>query len=95
VFRPLGHTELVKIIDKYIVEINELLVRNNKRLIVTDEVKDFILNQEYDYSYGARPLRRLISHFIENPLSDILLEDRFQKRKKITALLKNGKIVFR
>lgn len=95
VFKPLGKNELVKIIDKYINEINELLSKNGKYLYVSEDVKNFILSQDYDYSYGARPLRRLVTTYIENPLSELLLEDKFSKRKKISAVMKGGKVVFK
>ncbi|MGC8768451.1 ATP-dependent Clp protease ATP-binding subunit [Calditerrivibrio sp.] len=95
VFKPLGQDDLMKIIDKYIKEINDLLSKNGKYLNVSENVKKFILSQEYDYSYGARPLRRLISKFIEDPLSELLLDGKFHKRKNISVILKNNSVHFR
>lgn len=95
VFKPLVQDDLIKIIDKYIKEINGLLSKNGKHLNVSEDVKKFILSQEYDYSYGARPLRRLISRFIEDPLSELLLDGKYHKRKNISVILKNNRIHFR
>ncbi|MCX8084673.1 MAG: ATP-dependent Clp protease ATP-binding subunit [Calditerrivibrio sp.] len=95
IFKPLTQKELVLIIDKYIEEINALLKEQKRYIVVSDEVKNFILTQDYDLSYGARPLRRLITKFIEDPLSDLLLNGRFENRKKINVILKNNTVVFK
>ncbi|MEF3255551.1 MAG: AAA family ATPase, partial [Deferribacterales bacterium] len=95
VFKPLDKAKLFKIIDKYIDEINELLAKSGKKIAVDEAIKDFLLKNEYDYNFGARPLRRLITRYIEEPLSDLLISGKFQRRKNIYVYLKDGKIAFK
>lgn len=94
VFNPLTKELLYKIMDNLIHELNVMLQRQNKQLIVEDNVKDFILGSSYDFSYGARPLRRLIQKHIEEPLSDSLLSGKFSKRKNIRCFIKKGELTF-
>ncbi|MCA1932692.1 MAG: ATP-dependent Clp protease ATP-binding subunit [Calditerrivibrio sp.] len=95
VFKPLARDSLYQIIENYINEINELLSKLNKKISIDDSVKDFLLKQEYDYNYGARPLRRIITRYIEEPLSDILINGKFQNRKNIKLTVSNNKIIFK
>jgi ATP-dependent Clp protease ATP-binding subunit ClpC len=95
VFRPLSKEDLFKIIDLQTEEINERLKPHGKRLIITDEVKDFLLAKDYNYNYGARPIKRLLQTHIEDMLSDILISGRYKKRKNLTAVMKDGEISFK
>lgn len=91
-FNPLTLSELEQIVDIQIAELNERLAKQGLHLTVTDEAKELILTQDYDFEYGARPLRRALQAQIEDPLSEKLLENAFNKRKKIKAVVKNDKI---
>lgn len=95
VFKPLSKDSLYKIIENYINEINNLLSRLNKKIAIDDSVKDFLLKQDYDYNYGARPLRRIITRYIEEPLSDMLINGKFRNRKNIKITVSKDKIIFK
>jgi ATP-dependent Clp protease ATP-binding subunit ClpC len=96
VFKPLGKKELFKIIDLQLEEINQRLSKMNKKLrIVDDDVKEFLLSNDYDYHYGARPIKRLMQQWIEDPLSDLFLKGKFKNRKNIKILKGADKLVFR
>lgn len=94
-FRPLGKPELFRIIDIQVAEINDRLVKLDKKIIVTDEVKEFLLSQDYNYLFGARPVRRILQRYIEDKLTDLLIDGKFANRKKLTAVLKDGDITFK
>jgi len=93
VFRPLSRSALYRIIDNYINDINIIMSKMNKSILIEESVKEFILNQEYDHSFGARPLRRLVTKYIEEPLSDALIEGKFSNRKKVKVTVKNNTII--
>lgn len=95
VFKPLGKPELKSIIDLQIAEINERLEIAGKHLEVDEEVKTFLVSGEYDYNYGARPIKRLLQAKVEDPLSELMLAGKFAKRKKLKVKLVKDEIVFR
>lgn len=92
-FDPLSVEELEQIMDIQIAELNDRLARQNLTIEVTQEAKEFILSKDYAFEYGARPLRRAIQTYIEDPLSEKLLSDAFTRRKKLKAVVKKGEIV--
>ncbi|PLX66804.1 MAG: ATP-dependent Clp protease ATP-binding protein ClpC [Denitrovibrio sp.] len=95
VFKPLGKTDLIKIIDLQLQEINERLEIMNKQISIDEDVKAYLVSGEYEYNYGARPIRRLLQAKIEDPLSEMLLEGKFSKRKNLKVKLVKDEIVFR
>jgi len=95
VFRPLGKRELMDIIDLQIEEINLRLENAGKHIEIDSEVKELLLEGEYDYEYGARPIRRILQSKIEDPLSDMLLTGKFKRRKNLKVRLERGEIVFK
>ncbi|BAI81574.1 ATP-dependent Clp protease, ATP-binding subunit ClpC [Deferribacter desulfuricans SSM1] len=95
VFRPLSKEELFKIIDIQVDEINERLDKIGKKITVTDEAKEILLSKDYNYMYGARPIRRILQKYIEDSLSDLLLQGKFKRRKNLKVIAKDGELVFK
>ena len=99
VFHMLNRNELKQIVD---LELNMVLGRLKDRnidMVITDATKEYIIDKGYDPKYGARPLKRSIERYIEDPLAEELLKmkslsAKVKKIKKITADVKNGKVVF-
>ena len=59
---------------------------------VSLDVKELIIQENYQPTYGARPLRRAIQKHIADPLSEAILKGKFKDSQKITVVLKNGVI---
>jgi ATP-dependent Clp protease ATP-binding subunit ClpC len=95
VFKPLGKEELFKIIDLQVHELNRRLADIGKSIEIDDEVKEYILSSDYDFAYGARPIRRMLQSLIEDPLSELLLNSKFGRRKNLKAKLSEAEIVFK
>ena len=76
VFRSLTKTDLVKIIDIEIDKFTARLLKNNMKLTVSKEAKDYLIDKGYDQTFGARQLRRTIQRYIEDPLAEELLKTR-------------------
>jgi ATP-dependent Clp protease ATP-binding subunit ClpC len=91
-FNPLGIDDLKKILDLQIEDLNERLQKQDKRLFITEEAKEFILSKDYAFEYGARPLRRAVQRFIEDPLSEKILWGSLGKRKKVKIILKDNEL---
>ena len=74
VFEPLTKDELKQIVDLLLRRIRASLAERDLQLELTDSAKDFLVEKGYDPSTGARPLRRTIERYIENPLADFVLK---------------------
>jgi len=74
VFRPLGKEQLVKIIDLRLEDVRRLLAERKISLELADAAKDLLFTQGYDPNFGARPLKRAIQKFIQDPLALKILD---------------------
>ena len=61
-------------------------------LHITEEAKKFVAEKGYDVQYGARPLKRAIQTYIEDPLSELLLKNEDKKNVKLIIDVKNDEI---
>ena len=95
VFRSLTRKELSEIIELMLKEIRDRLEEKNIELEVSSEAKEFIIDKGYDPTYGARPLRRAIQRYIEDPLAEELLRGRFKDGEKIKVVVKEGRLTFK
>ncbi len=77
IFRHLTRTDLKSVIDFELSKVRERLMERGLNLELTDESKEFLINQGSNLDYGARPLRRAIEQCIEDPLSEELLRGAF------------------
>lgn len=60
-----------------------------------DNLKNFVFDKGYDKKYGARPLKRTIQNEIEDKLAEELLSGKIKKGDKVSATVKEGKVVFK
>jgi ATP-dependent Clp protease ATP-binding subunit ClpC len=74
IFQPLTREDLKKIIDLLILEVEKRLADRDIKLDLDDEARAWLLKEGYDPAYGARPLRRAIQRYVENPLSNKILQ---------------------
>lgn len=94
VFKPLTKENISSIIDIMLKDVYASIEEKEMFLIVSDDVKNFLIEKGYDETYGARPLRRAIQKYIEDALSVELLENTFKPGDKIKATLEKEKIIF-
>jgi len=94
VFKQLSRENMKQIV---LLEVKQVLQRLRERDIhvdISDEAKDFIVDRGYDPDFGARPIRRAIERYIEDPLSEELLKGRFKHGDNIHVNVKDGHLVF-
>ena len=87
VFHQLTKEHLFSIIDILIGELNARLVDRGIHLDVSEEVKQWLIDEGFESQYGARPLRRTIQRRLGDPLSEELIKGRFKEAKKIKVVL--------
>lgn len=79
-FNRLSRESIEKIIDIELANLKSRIQEAGYKLRVSNAVKDFTANAGYDRSNGARPLKRAIIKYIENPVSEFILTDKLERK---------------
>lgn len=95
VFHSLTREQIFQIVNLMLAQVNKQLKTQGMHLDVNDDVRDLIAREGFDVNYGARPLRRAVQRFIEDPLSEEVLLGRFSDGDSIHADVEDEKIIFR
>jgi len=95
VFHKLNEEHIKKIIDILLKDIRERLAEKEIKLELSKSAKSFLVQEGYDPSFGARPLKRTIQRYIEDPLAEELLKGKFESGDTILCTYQSGKIVFK
>ncbi len=85
VFHPLDRGDIGKIVRNLLREVEKRLEQEEIKLHLTDEAIDFLVEHGYDEKYGARPIRRAIQRYVEDPLSEKILTSEFKGGEEIEA----------
>jgi len=88
IFQKLNNENLKEIIEIELSKVRERLAERGLGLELTDEAKQFIIDQGDDTDYGARPLRRSVGQCIEDPLAEELLRGAFEGKNHILIKVK-------
>ena len=67
-------------VDLELSKVRERLAEKGLTLVLTDEAKEFLIEKGSNTDYGARPLRRAIENFVEDPLAEELLKGEFARQ---------------
>jgi ATP-dependent Clp protease ATP-binding subunit ClpC len=94
VFYPLSKKEISQIVEIQLKDVQNRLIDRNIHLLISQQVKDYIVDQGFDPVLGARPLRRAIQRLVEDRLAEEFLNDRFHDGDSIRLDLENDQIVF-
>jgi ATP-dependent Clp protease ATP-binding subunit ClpC len=73
VFHKLAKEEIKQVVDMMLKRLREQMAVHDTTIELTEEAKDLLVEKGYDPTMGARPLRRAIQRFIEDPLADFVL----------------------
>jgi len=94
VFRSLTKPDLINILDIEIGKVTERLKNKNIVLTLDSKAMDFLVEKGYDPNYGARPMRRSVERYLEDPLAEELLKGQLHENDPITVTMENDKLVF-
>ncbi len=96
VFHPLTQEHLFKIVDMLVAELNtQMMVDRSIQLEVAQEVKEWLIQENFQPTYGARPMRRAVQKYLADPLSEDILRGRFKDIHKVHVILRDGGVEFR
>ena len=94
-FKPLTKDQIGKIVDLQLEKLAQRLKDRQLNLVVTDKAKEYIIDQGYDISYGARPLKRYIQNNIETLVAKYMLSSDLAPESTVTVDVSDGEIVVR
>jgi len=94
VFRTLTKEEILEIIDLEMHNVLKRLEEKNIKIKLSPKAKEFLFEKGYDEKFGARPVRRAIEQFIEDPMSEEILKGNIPENSSVTIRAKNGELVF-
>ncbi|MDO5563386.1 MAG: AAA family ATPase, partial [Synergistaceae bacterium] len=94
VFRALDKENLCSIVRIMLGEVSKRAADRGVTLEIGDDTVEFLLEKGYDPKYGARPLRRAIQKYVEDPLSNEILEGKITPGDLAASAVKDGKVVF-
>jgi ATP-dependent Clp protease ATP-binding subunit ClpC len=83
VFKSLTRENLKIIVGYELVKVFKRLTEHGLKLELTEQAKEFLIEKGYNPEFGARPLRRAIEHYIEDPLSEAMLRGEFKGKNVI------------
>ena len=94
VFRSLSREDLHSIIDLELAKVFERVDKQGLKIKINEQAKEFLIEKGYDPDFGARPLRRAIERFVEDPLSEAILRQKFKESTVIQVIRKDDKLAF-
>jgi ATP-dependent Clp protease ATP-binding subunit ClpC len=83
VFHPLSQAHIGQIVGILLKDVQKRLVEEELTLKLTASASDFLAKQGYDENFGARPLKRAIQRFVEDPLSEKILTGEFSRGDEV------------
>lgn len=95
VFHPLTATDLSSIVNLMLAKVGEKLAHFEVKLDASEEAKKLLIDHGTDVEYGARPLRRTIQKEVEDPISELILQEGLEKKKVLHMDAKDGKLTFK
>src|SRR5262245_33548279 len=94
VFRSLNKPDLIQILDLEISKVMQRLKGRNIQLQLDDTAKHFLVEKGYDPIYGARPMRRSVERYLEDPLAEEILKGHLHDNDPIQVTVQGDKLVF-
>lgn len=93
VFRPLTPTAIRQIVDLQLHELANRLATEGYSLDITSGARDYLADRGFDPEFGARPIRRAITEWIENPLARLILDGKIHSGDKVHIRSQGNRLV--
>ena len=95
VFRALNKPDLIQILDLEVKKVMERLKGKKIQLQLDDKANDLLVEKGYDPIYGARPMRRAVERYLEDPLAEEILKGHLHENDPIQVTVEGDKLVFK
>ena len=94
VFRALTKEDLEHIVEIEVRDVESRLKEQNIKIELTKEAEDFLIEKGFDKSFGARPLKRTIQRFLEDPLAEEIIRGTYKKGGTVKVAVKGDHLEF-
>ncbi len=94
VFSQLTREDVGRILDLEMAKVHSRIQARGKEVVLTKAARDFLIEKGFDQAMGARPLRRAIEHFLEDPLAEALLRGHLEGTAVIEVTISGGALKF-
>src|SRR2546421_3838445 len=94
VFHSLDKSHLLQIVDLEVEKVKIRLKAKEVEIVLDNLAHEFVIEKGYDPNYGARPMRRAVERFLEDPLAEEILRGNVKAGAKVQVTAKDGKLVF-
>jgi ATP-dependent Clp protease ATP-binding subunit ClpC len=94
VFHTLTKPDLIQIVDLEVAKVIQRIKAKDIHLILEESAKDFLIEKGYDPQYGARPMRRAVERYLEDPLAEELLRGNIKTHQNIHVKRDGEKLAF-
>ncbi len=94
VFRQLTRQDVISILDVEVEKVRKRLAHKNIDIRLSDSARDFLIEKGYDPAFGARPLRRAIERYLEDPLAEEILRGKIHESEVVEVTADNDGLQF-
>jgi ATP-dependent Clp protease ATP-binding subunit ClpC len=95
VFHTLSKPDLMRIVDLEVNKVKRRLQLKEIKIALDDAAHEFVIEKGYDPTYGARPMRRAVERYLEDPLAEELLRGGVKAGDMVKVTVENAKLVFK
>src|SRR5205814_679320 len=95
VFHQLTKSDLMKIVDLEVDKVLERVKAKEVHIVLENGAKEFLIEKGYDPMYGARPMRRAVERYLEDPLAEEILRSNVKPGDVVHVSAVEGKLVFK
>ena len=94
VFRSLIKADLIEILELEVLKVIQRLKGRNIQIQLDEKAKDYLVEKGFDPTYGARPMRRAVERYLEDPLAEEILKGKLHDNNPIQVTVEQDKLVF-
>jgi len=95
VFHALAKSDLEHIVDLEVKKVVDRLKAKDITVVLEPDAKEFLIAKGYDPQYGARPMRRAVERYLEDPVAEEILRGSFHAGQEIHVVKEGDKLVFK
>jgi ATP-dependent Clp protease ATP-binding subunit ClpC len=94
VFHTLGKPELLTIVDLEVKKVTARIQAKDITIVLDEKAKELLIEKGYDPQYGARPMRRAVERYLEDPMAEEILRGNLKAGDTATVSAEKGKLTF-
>ncbi|MEX1044947.1 MAG: ATP-dependent Clp protease ATP-binding subunit, partial [Chthoniobacterales bacterium] len=95
VFHSLARTDLEHIVDLEVKKVIDRLKAKDITIVLEPDAKEFLITKGYDPQYGARPMRRAVERYLEDPVAEEILRGSYQPGQELHVVKEGDKLAFK